>query len=266
MANLRIKDITATATTYAALEYVAIDSIANDVQKITLDNVEAQIRNGASDAQMGYVAGLTATDTELNILDGCTATYEELNYLAGLTPGASSASKAVVLSAAQNGAIGNNLTVGGTIAVTGDTTLTGAVSCVSSLTMDGASGIDLNGQDFILDADGDSKFKVTTDDILQLYLATTEEYRFGADAIGCATAGAISLGGALGVASGTSPNCFLNLNISGNVFMGETAAPASATVDGSCVIYQDSATGDLMVKIRHAGGSVTATLADFSEL
>ena len=263
MANLRIKDITATATTYAALEYVAIDSIANDVQKITLDNVEAQIRNGASDAQMGYVAGLTATDTELNILDGCTATYEELNYLAGLTPGASSASKAVVLSAAQNGAIGNNLTVGGTIAVTGDTTLTGAVSCVSSLTMDGSGAIDLKGNDLILDADGDSKLYEKVDDVVSLNLGGSEEYRFGATAFGCVTSGANSLGGALNVGTENAPYPWKNLNIVGNIFMGATADPTATTTNESLVIWMDSTSGDIMARVQHGGSERIKTISAF---
>jgi uncharacterized protein YprB with RNaseH-like and TPR domain len=74
---------------------------------------------------------VTATAAELNILDGVTANKDELNYLDITTLGTSEASKAVT--AAADGKV----TIAGTLAVDGATTLN-SVS-VSSLTVGGSS-------------------------------------------------------------------------------------------------------------------------------
>jgi len=263
MTDLQIHELSGTATEFGTLEYIAVDNSTDDSRKMLASVLQALIRNNLENDELAILDGATLSTAELNILDGCTATFTELNYLAGLTPGASSASGAVVLDENQDGTIGRDLAITRNLAVTGTSTLGGTVS-TNAIDMSG--NLDINGNDLILDADGDSKLYEKADDIISMNLGGVEEYRWNASNFGCATAGDNNLGGALGVESASAPNAWNHLNIIGNIYMGESTAPASATIDGSCVLYMDTATGDVMLKIRHGGSSVIATLADFSEL
>jgi len=266
MAEKTIREITGTETVFLSDDYLEIDGDTEATRKMLLSSLETQIRNNLLDAELAILDGATLSTAELNILDGCTATYDELNYLADVTAGTGAASKAVVLDEDGDGSIARDLSVVRNIVVGGTTGLSGKLT-VTSANIEMVSGdIDLNGNDLILDADGNSKLYEKTNDVISLTLGGTEEYRFSGTNIGCATAGANNLGGVLGAADSNNPNAWGDLNLTGVINMAEGAAPASAVLNGSCVIYMDSATGDLKVQLWHDGSKATATLADFSEL
>ena len=67
------------------------------------------------------------------------------------------------VSAANGGTFAGNISMSGTLSVTGVTTL--------------SNDIDLNGNDFILDADGDSKIEASTDDTITVHTAGSERIR-----------------------------------------------------------------------------------------
>ena len=267
MAEIQIHEISGTATAFDFVnsDYIALDNTTNNSRKMLASIMQALIRNYATDAQMGYVAGLTATDVELNILDGCTATYTKLNYLTGSVPGASAASSAVVLDENQDGLIGRDLAITRNLAVTGTSALGGKITASAGLDMS-SSNIDLDGNDLILDEDGDSKLvENATDDVIDLYLGGVNEYRWDAAAFGCSTAGANNLGGALsGASSATAANAWNDLNLAGHISMGGITTPSNPAIDESMKIYFDSSDGGLKVLLRHGGETKPFTLQAFA--
>ena len=86
MADLRITGLP-TITTVTDAAVAAFDNTAgtNETEKITYANLEAQIRAGASDADLARLAGISASNSELNILDGALLSTSELNKLDGFT-------------------------------------------------------------------------------------------------------------------------------------------------------------------------------------
>ena len=86
MADLRLINISTATTTVTDAAVLVTDNSAgtNKVEKITYANLEAQIRNGASDADLAKLIATTSTAVELNKLDGATVTTAEINKLAGL--------------------------------------------------------------------------------------------------------------------------------------------------------------------------------------
>ena len=84
MANLRLINISTAITTVTDAAVLVTDRTAK-VEKITYANLETQIRNGASDADLAKLIAVTSSSTELNILDGVTADKDELNILDGVT-------------------------------------------------------------------------------------------------------------------------------------------------------------------------------------
>jgi hypothetical protein len=52
---------------------------------------------------------------------------------------------------------------------------------VTGLSIDSSGNIDINGNDFILDADGDTKISASTDDVMTFETAASEAMRIGAD-------------------------------------------------------------------------------------
>ena len=266
MAEIQIHEISGTATEFETLDYIALDETTANSRKMLASVLQALIRNDATDAQMGYVAGLTATDAELNILDGCTATFTKLNYLTGSVPGASAASSAVVLDENQDGLIGRDLAITRNLAVTGISVLGGKIAASAGLYMN-SSNIDLDGNDLILDGDGDSKLaeNATTDDVIDLYLGGVNEYRWDAAAFGCSTAGANNLGGALsGASSAIAANAWNDLNLAGHISMGGIETPSNPAIDESMKIYFDSSDGGLKVLLRHGNVTKPYTLQAFA--
>ena len=87
MANLRLINISTAITTVTDAAVMVTDNSAgtNKVEKITYANLETQIRNGASDADLAKLIAVTSSSAELNILDGVTADKDELNILDGVT-------------------------------------------------------------------------------------------------------------------------------------------------------------------------------------
>ena len=75
-------------------------------------------------------------------------------------------------------------------------TFTGAVTHSGNVTFSGTtSGIDMNGTDLILDADGDSKIEASTDDIITVHTAGSERMRID-------TNGKVGIGGGTDAAQG----------------------------------------------------------------
>ena len=261
MADVRIKDLAGTRTTYLADDFIAMDGDTQGSDKILLDNIEAQIRNGASDTQMGIVAGLTSDANEINKLDGATLSTAQLNYLAGVTAGTPLANKAIVLGDDKDGGLGRNLTVTGTMQIQGAVNLDSTLEVTGLTSLQG--GLDLNGNDLILDSDANSKLYISTDDILSLNLGGSEYYRWDKDNFGCAAGGGADLGGSIAVDSGSAANAWDNLNLTGAIYMSGNVAIPSTTIDESCVIYMNKTSGSLMVKIQHGEAEKIYTLAKF---
>jgi len=255
MAEIQIHEISGTATEFETLDYIALDETTANSRKMLASVLQAKIRNYATDAQMGYVAGLTATDAELNILDGCTATFTKLNYLTGSVPGASAASSAVVLDGNQDGLIGRDLAITRNLAVTGTSALGGKITASAGLDMS-SSNIDLDGNDLILDGNGDSKLYEKGDDVISLNLGGVEEYRWDGTAFGSAsTITPNDLGGALTSPSATNANAWGNLNLAGGLINVKAVAdPGGAAANSSYVLYMDSTSNNLMVRLQNAVG------------
>ena len=261
MADLQIHGLSGTATEFGTLEYIAVDNSTDDSRKMLASVLQALIRNNLENDELAILDGATLSTAELNILDGCTATFTELNYLAGVTPGASSASGAVVLDENQDGTIGRDLAITRNLAVTGTSTLGGTVS-TNAIDMSG--NLDINGNDLILDAGGNDKLYIGTDNILSLNLGGTSYYRWDVNSFGCSGSGGADLGGSIAVDSATAANSWDNLNLMGAIYMSGNVAIPSTTMDESCVIYMNKTTGSLMVKIQHGESEKIYTLAEFA--
>ena len=87
------------------------------------------------------------------------------------------------VSAKDGGTFSGNVAMGGTLSVTGASTATGglnvgtikeATGTTTAITIDSSGNVDINGNDFILDADGDSKIVASTDDLIEFYTANTQ--------------------------------------------------------------------------------------------
>ena len=126
------------------------------------------------------LTGLAYTPTKVHVFHNGVRLVDGTDYTATngtsitLTNAAQNGDEVVVISypsfqtsdtvsAANGGTFAGNISMSGTLSVTGVTTL--------------SNDIDLNGNDFILDADGDSKIEASTDDTITVHTAGSERIR-----------------------------------------------------------------------------------------
>ena len=126
------------------------------------------------------LTGLAYTPTKVHVFHNGVRLVDGTDYTATngtsitLTNAAQNGDEVVVISypsfqtsdtvsAANGGTFAGNIAMSGTLAVTGVTTL--------------SNDIDLNGNDLILDADGDSKIEASTDDTITVHTAGSERMR-----------------------------------------------------------------------------------------
>jgi len=265
MAELQINELSAAATELETLDYFAIDNDVDNTRKILASTLQAKIRNNLSDAELATLNGVSATLTaaELNKLDGFTGDVDDLNYLSGVTAGTTAASKALVLNSDGDGGLGRNMTISGTLGVDGAVELAAKLNCNSGAEIE-SGDLDINANNLILDLDGDSKFLADHDDILQLWLGGTEVYRFDGANFGCASSAGCNLGGKLGVGSADDANEWHDLNLANHINIGASTAPENCPASNTAVIYLDTATKNLRVRINSGGSELTFTLATYA--
>ena len=130
------------------------------------------------------LTGLAYTPTKVHVFHNGVRLVDGTDYTATngtsitLTNAAQNGDEVVVISypsfqtsdtvsAANGGTFAGNIAMSGTLAVTGVTTL--------------SNDIDLNGNDLILDADGDSKIEASTDDTITVHTSGSECMRIDSD-------------------------------------------------------------------------------------
>ncbi len=94
----------------------------NILDGVTATASELNIMDGvtATTSELNILDGVTSTAAELNILDGVTSTAAELNLVDGITAGTVSASKAVIADSNKDVGGFRNVSMTGTLTVTGD--------------------------------------------------------------------------------------------------------------------------------------------------
>jgi len=113
-----------------------------------------------------------------------------------------------------------------------------------------ASSLDMNGNEFILDADGDTSITADTDDQIDVRIGGADELNITGTGITPTTDGGMSLG--------TSSNKFSNLFASGTVDLGSNVNIDGGNIDGTAIGSTTASSGKFTS--LEASGQITSTV------
>ena len=253
-------------------ENVAVTATATELNLldgVTATTAELNILDGVTSTatELNILDGVTSTTAELNILDGVTSTAAELNLVDGITAGTVSASKAVIADSNKDVSGFRNVSMTGTLTVTGD-----------------AIAMNTNTAGHLLIADGTDFNPTAVGDLSEISTVANDDVFLAIDTSGgglkkitrstIVSGLAVSGTGIDNIVEDTTPQLGGNLDVNGNDITGSAITLDSAgdiilDADGTDITLKDGGTtfgnfknssGELVIQ----SGSTPTTAMTFS--